>query len=249
MVSQTLPITGKGEIGGEVMKVLVIVPTYNERQNISQIIPEILDQDPRVEVLVVDDNSPDGTAHYVQEQAKTKQRLHLLLREKKQGLGRAYLAGFAWGLERDFDVIFEMDADFSHRPMDLKRLITEIESPDVDFVIGSRWVEGGGTVNWGVVRKLISKGGSAYSGMVLGYPVKDWTGGFNGWKRKVLEGLDLESVQSEGYSFQIELKYRASKKGFKGLEVPITFEERRVGQSKMSTRIVLEALYRVWAIK
>jgi dolichol-phosphate mannosyltransferase len=174
-------------------------------------------------------------------------QLHLLVREKKQGLGRAYIAGFNWGLERGYDILTEMDADFSHRPADLKLLLDAMKT--ADFALGSRWIPGGKTVNWGLGRKIISRGGSLYARMILGYPISDWTGGFNSWRAEVLRAIDLSQVQSEGYSFQIELKYRASSKGFKRMEVPIVFEDRRVGQSKMSSKIVLEALYRVWKIR
>lgn len=229
------------------MKKLVIIPTYNERENIEAIVPAIFDTVPNVDILVVDDNSPDGTGSVV-EQLKTKySNLNLLVREKKEGLGRAYIAGFKWGLSRGYEVLTEMDADFSHRPADLKNILDEIKN--ADFVVGARWVSGGKTVNWGVGRKIISKGGSFYARMILGHPLTDWTGGFNCWRAEVLKGIDLDSVKSEGYSFQIELKFRALNKNFKGVEVPIVFEDRRVGQSKMSSKIVLEALYRVWNIR
>lgn len=231
------------------MRQLVIIPTYNERENIGMIVPEVLRlTPPQVEVLVVDDNSPDGTAEVVRSlQAQGQKRVNLLLRTKKEGLGRAYLAGFRWGLENNFDILVEMDADFSHRPVDLVTLLEEAKKKD--FVVGSRYVPGGGTVNWGLLRKLISRGGSLYSRIILGFPLKDWTGGFNAWNRRVLEKMGLENVQSNGYSFQIELKYRALSLGFKGSEMPILFEDRRVGQSKMSLKIVLEAFYRVWLIR
>lgn len=229
------------------MKTLVVIPTYNEKENIEALIPAIRKVGAQADILVVDDNSPDGTGSVILKMKEHDPGVHLLARPGKAGLGRAYLAGFAWGLERGYEVIVEMDADFSHRPVDLIKLI---ESAKVnDFTIGSRWVPGGSTVNWGIGRKLISRGGSFYSRAILGYRINDWTGGFNAWKSKVLRGIDLGSVKSEGYSFQIELKYRALRRGFKGAEVPITFEDRRVGQSKMSSRIVLEALHRVWSIR
>ncbi len=202
---------------------------------------------PNVEILVVDDNSPDGTAQIVRDMQKTNPQLHLLLREKKQGLGRAYVAGFNWGLERGFETLVEMDADFSHRPVDLAKLLSEMNG--YDFIVGSRWVSGGATENWGLMRKMISKGGSLYARGILGYPIQDWTGGFNAYRAHTLRAIGLERVQSEGYSFQIELKFRALKQGFKGLEVPILFADRKAGHSKMSSRIVLEALYRVWKIR
>lgn len=229
------------------MKFLIIIPTYNEIENIENIIPEIMKVNPGVHILVVDDSSPDGTGEKVTEMQNQHPGLNLLVRTKKEGLGRAYLAGFDWGLKNGYDVICEMDADFSHRPVDLKKVLETI--PDYDFVVGSRWVSGGGTVNWGVGRKIISLGGSLYSRLILGYPLKDWTGGFNCWKAETLRGMELEKVESNGYSFQIELKYRASKRGYKGIEIPILFEDRRVGQSKMSSKIVFEALLKVWKIR
>lgn len=228
-------------------KILVVIPTYNEKENIELLVPTLLAATEEVDLLVVDDNSPDGTATMVESFSQTSDRVHLLLRQKKQGLGKAYLAGFAWGLAQGYDWIVEMDADFSHRPEDLVKMLQQKEA--ADFIIGSRWVHGGATKNWGFGRILISRGGSIYARMILGYPVNDWTGGFNAWNRKVLEGIGLELVKSEGYSFQIELKYRALRAGFKGLEVPILFEDRRVGQSKMSSRIVFEALLRVWSFR
>lgn len=229
------------------MKTLVIIPTYNEKDNIAPLITTILGLNAGVDVLVVDDNSPDGTGAIVQELGKKQSGVFLLSRPGKAGLGKAYIAGFQWGLERGYESLVEMDADFSHRPQDLLKLLKALES--ADFVMGSRWVPGGETVNWGLGRKFISRGGSFYSRMILGYPVRDWTGGFNAWRAKVLREIDLTQVRSEGYSFQIELKYRASRLGFKGVEVPIVFEDRRVGQSKMSSRIVVEALFRVWSIR
>ena len=206
-----------------------------------------MQKDAKIHVLVVDDSSPDGTGLFVQQQSVHEPRIHLLSRQQKQGLGRAYIAGFKWGLEQGYEALIEMDADFSHRPEDLLKLIEKLI--DNDFVVGSRYVLGGRTVNWGLVRKVISRGGSLYSRLILGYPLRDWTGGFNGWKRHVLEGIGLDLVRSNGYSFQIELKYRAMQAGFHGVEVPIVFEDRRVGQSKMSLKIVLEAFYKVWMIR
>lgn len=228
---------------------LIVIPTYNEKENIQQLI-EAIEQtlkDNPVDILVVDDNSPDGTGALVQELMKSRPHLHHLHREEKQGLGRAYIAGFKWALERDYEVISEMDADFSHRPVDLARLLEAIKTKD--FVVGSRYVDGGETVNWGLGRKLISRGGSLYARFILGYPINDWTGGFNVWRRKVLESIGLDEIRSDGYSFQIELKYRSSRLGFEGQEVPITFEDRRIGQSKMSTKIVIEGFYKVWVMR
>lgn len=229
------------------MKTLVVIPTYNEKENIQAIIPAVLQQNLGVEILVVDDNSPDGTGTIVKEMQKTFSQLHLLSRPGKQGLGKAYIAGFNWGLEQGYDAIVEMDADFSHRPEDLGPLLNKLHHHD--FAVGSRYVSEGRTVNWGILRKIISRGGGIYARFILGFPLNDWTGGFNAWKKAVLHGIDLSTVESNGYSFQIELKYKAMKKGFKGAESPIVFEDRRVGQSKMSLKIVVEAFYRVWLMR
>lgn len=231
------------------MKNLVIIPTFNEIENIENIVRAVFAANPGVDILVVDDNSPDGTGAKVESLMKEFGNLHILKRAGKEGLGRAYIAGFKWGIEKGFDVLVEMDADFSHRPVDLKEILNSINSGKADFVIGSRYVKGGATVNWGIMRKIISRGGSLYSRLILGYPIRDWTGGFNAWRTPVLQGIGLDGVKSNGYSFQIELKYKASKKGYKGLEVPIVFEDRRVGHSKMSLKIVLEAFYRVWLLR
>jgi len=229
------------------MKTLVIIPTYNECENIQAIIPAILNQDLNVDILVVDDNSPDGTGQIVRDMQKKYSQIQLLSRPGKQGLGKAYIAGFRWGLDNGYEALVEMDADFSHRPQDLGPLIAKLK--DYDFAVGSRYVAQGRTVNWGLMRKIISRGGGIYARLILGFPLNDWTGGFNAWKRNVLLGIDLGTVQSNGYSFQIELKYKALKKGFRGAESPIVFEDRRVGQSKMSPRIVIEAFYRVWIMR
>lgn len=229
------------------MKALIIIPTYNEKENIQNIINAVFAQNLGVDILVVDDSSPDGTGAIVQEMQKSNPKLHLLTRPGKQGLGRAYIAGFNWGMDNGFDVLTEMDADFSHRPEDLGPLLAKLK--DNDFAVGSRYVEGGRTVNWGILRKIISRGGGIYSRIILGFPLNDWTGGFNAWKKEVLKGIDLSTVTSNGYSFQIELKYKAMKKGFKGAESPIVFEDRRVGHSKMSLKIVVEAFYRVWLMR
>lgn len=229
------------------MKILVIVPTYNESENIVPFMEQFLKLIPEAELLVVDDSSPDKTYELVRAQAKENSRIHLLLRSKKEGLGRAYIAGFEWALERNFEVIAQMDADFSHKFSDLQKMLKEI--PQRDACVGSRWIPGGGTVNWGVGRKLISRGGSFYSRTILGFPLRDWTGGFNVWKAKVLRSIDLQNLLSDGYSFQIELKYRALKSGYEVKEIPILFEDRRVGQSKMSSGIVFEALRSVWKFR
>ena len=229
------------------MKKLVIIPTYNEIENMKMLLPALMGLSQKFDVLVVDDSSPDGTADFVKEFARIEPRVHVLVRAAKQGLGKAYLAGFDWGLKNNYDVLTEMDADFSHAPKHLNEILSLIETHDV--VIGSRYVLGGGTVNWGIIRKVISRGGSLYSRIILGYPLRDWTGGFNCWRREVLEKINLSGIRSNGYSFQIELKYKALKHGYKIHETPIIFEDRRVGQSKMSLKIVLEAFYKVWLIK
>ncbi len=228
--------------------ILVIVPTYNERENLPRKIPFILDQDARIDVLVVDDASPDGTGALADDLAAADPRVHVLHRESKDGLGRAYLAGFAWGLAQGFDLLFEMDADISHPPEALPRLIEAAESHDV--VIGSRYVGGRVNVlNWPLSRLLISVFGSWYARTITGMPVRDATGGFNGWHAEVLRAVGLDRVRSNGYAFQIELKFRAWAKGFSLKEVPILFTERDEGESKMSKRIVREAVWRVWWLK
>lgn len=229
------------------LKKLVIIPTYNEIDNMKSLLPILMGLEPSFDVLVVDDNSPDKTSDFVTEFSKQNPRVKLLLRQQKNGLGQAYIAGFKWGIEKGYDAVVEMDADFSHRPEDLVKILKALDSENV--VIGSRYVPGGETVNWGLIRKMISRGGGIYSRMILGYPVQDWTGGFNGWRIQVLKDIGLDSIRSNGYSFQIELKYKAQKRGYKVKEVPIVFEDRRVGQSKMSLKIVLEAFYKVWLIR
>lgn len=229
------------------MKTLIVIPTYNEKENVQTIVPAVFAQNLGVDILVVDDNSPDGTGSIVREMQKSLPQLNLLSRPGKQGLGKAYIAGFRWGMDQGYEAIVEMDADFSHRPEDLGPLLNTLKAND--FAVGSRYVAGGRTVNWGILRKIISRGGGIYSRLILGFPLNDWTGGFNAWKKETLIGIDLASVESNGYSFQIELKYKAMKKGFKGAESPIVFEDRRVGQSKMSLKIVLEAFWRVWLMR
>lgn len=230
-----------------VIRKLVIIPTYNELENMKALLPALMQLDEKFDVLVADDSSPDKTSDFVTEFSKLNPRVNLLLRKQKSGLGKAYIAGFKWGLEKNYDALIEMDADFSHRPEDLVKILQALETQNV--VIGSRYVPGGHTVNWGLIRKMISRGGGIYSRMILGYPIQDWTGGFNGWRSQVLKDIGLDSIQSNGYSFQIELKYKAQKQGYKVLEVPIVFEDRRVGQSKMSLKIVIEAFYKVWLIR
>jgi dolichol-phosphate mannosyltransferase len=223
----------------------VVLPTYNERENLPQIVPAILAAAPELDVLIVDDNSPDGTGALADALAAANPRVRVLHRARKEGLGRAYLAGFAEPLQRGYGRILQMDADFSHDPARLPALL----ATDADLVLGSRYVSGGGTVNWGLGRRLLSKGGNLYARTILGIPIRDLTGGFKCFRRRVLEGLDLPSVRSKGYAFMIELTYRALKRGFSVREVPITFTDRLVGTSKMSRRIVAEALWMVWKIR
>lgn len=229
------------------MKKLIVIPTYNEKENIIELIKVIHMISPDSHVLVVDDGSPDQTGPMVAEVAKRDQRIHLLQRQAKEGLGTAYVQGFKWGLTHEYDFISEMDGDWSHPPRFLTPMYQAADK--ADFVIGSRYVKGGGSVNWGAGRKLISRFGSLYSRMILGVGIHDFTGGFNGWHARVLKALNLDSVASDGYSFQIEIKYRAVKAGFRFVEFPIIFEERRLGQSKMSSAIVREAMWRVWSLR
>ncbi len=227
---------------------LVIIPTYNERDNLPRKVPLILEQDERFDVLVVDDASPDGTGRLADEMAAASRRVHVLHREGKDGLGSAYLAGFAWGLERGYELLFEMDADISHPTDALPRFIEAARTHEV--VIGSRYVDGRVTVaNWPMSRLLVSYFGSWYARTITRMPVRDATGGFNCWHREVLEAVDLDRVRSNGYAFQIELKFRAWRRGFSLTEIPILFRERDSGESKMSKRIVREAVWRVWWLK
>ncbi len=226
---------------------LVCLPTYDERENVEPVTRAILAATTEVDVLVIDDGSPDGTGEVADAIAAREPRVHVLHRRAKEGLGRAYLAGFAWALARGYRLVLEMDADFSHDPRYLPRMLAL--AGEADLVLGSRYVPGGGTVHWGLVRKLLSRGGSLYARTILGLPVRDLTGGFKCFRREVLEAIDLATVQCSGYAFQIELTYRAFRKGFRVVETPIVFEDRRVGASKMSRRIVLEAIRKVWSIR
>ncbi len=228
-------------------RALICLPTYDERENLEPIVAAIHAAVPDVDVLVVDDASPDGTGALADEIATRDPRVKVLHRAGKQGLGRAYLAGFAWALQRDYGLVLEMDADFSHDPKYLPALLAR--SQDADLVLGSRYVEGGGTENWRLGRKLVSRGGSLYARTILGVGVRDLTGGFKCFRREVLEAVDLASVECSGYAFQIELTYRALRRGFRVVEVPIVFADRRVGRSKMSRRIVLEAMRKVWSMR
>ncbi len=226
---------------------LICLPTYDERENLGPILHAIHATVPDVDVLVIDDSSPDGTGELADRLAAHDPRVKVLHRPAKQGLGKAYLAGFDWALQRGYRLVMEMDADFSHDPRHLPAMLAAAR--DADLVLGSRYVKGGGTVNWGLGRKLLSRGGSLYARTILGVKVRDLTGGFKCFHREVLEAIDLPTVSCTGYAFQIELTYRAIRRGFRVAEVPIVFADRRVGQSKMSRRIVLEALRKVWAIR
>jgi len=227
----------------ELGQVLVVIPTYNERENLGPIVARLHEALPEVHALVVDDGSPDGTGELADQMAAADDRVHVLHRTEKAGLGAAYVAGFGWALERDYGVIVEMDADGSHGPEDLPRLLDALT--DADLVLGSRYVPGGRVVNWPKYRELISRGGGLYSRLALGTSIRDITGGFKAFRRSVLEKININSVASQGYCFQIDLTWRTIEAGFEVVEVPITFTERAIGQSKMSGNIVREALWRV----
>jgi len=225
---------------------LVIIPTYNEAENIAWITEQVFAHRPEVDILIADDGSPDGTGDIADAVAAADPRVNVMHREGKQGLGSAYRAGFAWGIERGYDVLVEMDADGSHRAEDLGRLL-EASDEGADLVLGSRWVPGGGVVNWPWYRRFISRGGTFYAQMMLGIPIKDATGGYRAFRRETLERLPLEEVVSQGYCFQIDMARRVLDEGMSIVEVPITFIERVRGESKMSGHIVREALWRVTA--
>lgn len=226
---------------------LVIIPTYNERENIGLVVPRALAADPRVEVLVVDDSSPDGTAEEVERLAQQESRLHLLRRPGKQGLGAAYLAGFEWAVGRDYRFVLEMDADLSHDPQHLPELLALIE--DHDLVVGSRYMRGVTVVNWPMARLVLSWLANWYARVVTGVPLHDLTSGFKCYRREVVEHLLRGGIHSNGYAFQIETVFRAWRGGFKVVEMPIVFVDRNVGVSKMSKRIVLEAIWMVWRMR
>ncbi|MEX2115986.1 MAG: polyprenol monophosphomannose synthase [Bacteroidota bacterium] len=226
---------------------LVVIPTYNESDNIPELVPRILNLGKHFEVLVVDDNSPDGTANLVKLLQRSDSRVHLIERESKMGLGTAYVAGFQYALARDFDFIFEMDADFSHDPNELPKLLQQAEN--YDLVIGSRYISGVNVVNWPMRRLLLSFFANVYTRYITGMPVRDATGGYKCYRRAVLEAIDLSLIHSNGYAFQIEMNYLAWTKGFRVCEIPIVFVDRRVGVSKMSKGIVYEAAWLVWKLK
>jgi len=231
-----------------VNKAVVVVPTYNEADNVGRLLPGILERDPRLSVLVVDDNSPDGTADVVKSLPDFGDRIRILERPRKEGLGAAYIAGFQWVLANtDADAVFEMDADFSHDPVALDEFLVEIE--DHDLVLGSRYLQGITVVNWPLSRLILSVGANLYARVVTGLPIRDCTGGFKCFRRSTLEQLPLESVKSDGYSFQIELNYHCWRRKLRIKEIPIIFMDRQVGVSKMSHRIIVEAMWMVWALR
>lgn len=228
-------------------KVLIIIPTYDERENIVLIIPEIRKWLPYAHILVVDDSSPDGTSECVKELSKDIENVFVLDRKKKEGLGRAYISGFKWALERNYELIFEMDADFSHDPKYLPDFIKTAEN--ADLVIGSRYISGVNVVNWPMSRLLISYFGNIGARLVAGIPVKDCTSGFKCFRSKVLKSINLKKVGSSGYSFQVEMNFHVWKQGFRIVEIPIVFTDRKLGISKMSTKIVREALLLLWKLR
>tara|TARA_B100000579_G_scaffold187850_1_gene153251 strand:- start:6 stop:722 length:717 start_codon:yes stop_codon:yes gene_type:complete len=229
------------------MKTLVISPTFNERKNIKIFIDAVLNGNPDFDLLIVDDNSPDGTSDKVRELQSEFENLHLEVREKKLGLGTAYIYGFKWALNRKYDRIVQMDADLSHNPKDLEMMVKNLENNDL--VIGSRYINGISVVNWPLRRLMLSYGANTYSRMITGMPIMDGTGGFKAWRSEVLDNIDLDSVRSQGYSFQIEMNFRSWIKGYKLKELPIIFSDRTIGQSKMSKKIVYEAIFMVWRLR
>jgi dolichol-phosphate mannosyltransferase len=224
---------------------LIVIPTYNEKENLPTLVAQLRRSVPDAHLLIVDDGSPDGTGDLADGFAAGDLSVHVLHRTSKDGLGRAYVAGLSWGLERGYTRLVQMDADLSHNPCDVPRLV----AADADLVIGSRYVAGGGTENWGLGRRLLSRGGCLYARLILGVPLQDLTGGFKCWRRAALEAVNLPEIRSNGYSFQIEMTWRALQAGFKATEVPIVFTDRVDGVSKMSKRIVVEAVGMVWRLR
>jgi len=228
-------------------KSLVIIPTYNEMENIPKLIPEVLSKDESIEILVVDDNSPDGTAAYIEKLMQSNDKIHLIKRDYKMGLGTAYISGFNYALEHSFNYIFEMDADFSHDPKEIINFLKEIEN--YDLVLGSRYISGVNVVNWPMRRLILSYSANIYTKIITGLHIKDATGGYKCFRREVLEAINLDKIKSNGYAFQIEMTFKAWKKGFKIKEIPIIFIDRVKGTSKMSKKIVREAVLRVWKLR
>ena len=229
-------------------RIIVVVPTYNERDNLPKLVDRLLALHDAVEILVVDDGSPDGTGEWVAATAARDSRIHLLARTAKNGLRRAYVSGFQWALEHGYDLIVQMDADFSHSPEDVPKLLEGIRTTGADLVIGSRYVDGIRVINWPLKRLVLSVGASYYVKWITGLPVWDPTGGFKCWRRRTLETIDLSTVKSNGYGFQIEMNHRVWRRGLRVTEVPIIFADRIEGTSKMSKKIVIEALLMVWGL-
>ena len=229
------------------MKTLVISPTYNERKNIKLLVDMVLGNYPDFDLLIIDDSSPDGTSEKVKDLQSKYENLYLEIRGKKSGLGTAYIYGFKWALDHKYDRIVQMDADLSHNPKDLPMLVKNLD--EYDLVIGSRYIKGISVVNWPLRRLMLSYGANTYSRIITGMPIMDGTGGFKAWKAEVLSDIDLDSVRSQGYSFQIEMNFRAWIKDYKIKEVPIIFSDRTIGQSKMSKKIVYEAIFMVWRLR
>ncbi|GMR25122.1 MAG: polyprenol monophosphomannose synthase [Ignavibacteria bacterium] len=228
-------------------KVLIIIPTYDESENLPKLLPQVLSKDDIIDVLIIDDNSPDGTAGWVENEMKNNPRIKLIKREKKMGLGTAYIAGFKYALENNYDYIFEMDADFSHDPKEIPYFLKEIKN--YDLVLGSRYKEGVNVVNWPMRRLLLSMFANMYTRVITGLPIRDATSGFKCFRKEVLQAIDLNSVKSNGYAFQIEMTFKAWKKGFKIKELSIVFTDRLKGTSKMSKKIVHEAVFMVWKLR
>ncbi|NJD23530.1 MAG: polyprenol monophosphomannose synthase [Melioribacter sp.] len=229
------------------MKAIVIIPTYNEIHNIRKLIPELLESYPSLDILIVDDNSPDGTADAVDEMSRNNSRVRIIKRMGKMGLGTAYVAGFKYMLANGYDCAVQMDADYSHDPKEIKNFLEVVNNHDL--IIGSRYIYGVRVINWPIRRLLLSYFANLYSRIITGMPIKDGTGGFKCFRRKVLETINLDAIHSNGYSFQIEMNYKAWKKGFKLIEIPITFVDRVQGTSKMSKKIVREAVIMVWKLR
>ena len=227
---------------------LIIIPTYNELKNLPPLLERLLVIDDSYHILIVDDESPDGTGLWVQEQSKKNSNIHLLSRTQKNGLGRAYIAGFQWALKRDYEIIVQMDADFSHDPNDLPKLIHPIKNKEAAFAIGSRYIDGVRVINWPLRRLILSVGASYYVHAITGMPIHDPTGGFKCWHKTTLENIALEKIKSNGYGFQIEMSHRAWRRGFECVEIPIIFTDRFQGTSKMSMKIVCEAFFMVWKL-
>jgi dolichol-phosphate mannosyltransferase len=228
-------------------QILIIIPTYNEVQNIRDLVPLVLSQDQRIDILVVDDNSPDGTAAAVDGLMDNEPRLNLIKRDSKMGLGTAYVAGFRFALKADYDLIFEMDADFSHDPAEIPNFISNMD--DNGLVIGSRYIKGVNVINWPISRLILSWLANLYTRIVTGLSVKDATSGYKCFKRGVLESIDLDMIHSDGYAFQIEMDYKAWKNGYRILEIPIVFVDRNIGISKMNPGIIREAVWIVWKLR